>query len=391
MSDLLTLLARRVDANARAEVSVYLREFPEYRTGAARPDVHAEMMDVAVWTRRKTVECVRDDRPLTDEDLAFIAAIGENRAKQGFSTATARQVLALHTNLMIREIHDVTGHNHLDELLRMTAWLGAQGTRGAGAFLRGYLDELRHRQSATQRLLSLAQLLLTNDPAAPSLAHSLGICVSERYLVAAIRLPNQPLGSGNGTVDDVVETVLRQHCLPVAAYPPNELVLLFPSDSTAPEPADDKPLCVVRDVVAMIGRPCQVGMASARVARLTQALEMARRVAAVAPAEKVPSRLTCLADIFVELSVAQVPEVDQSLRAVARRLAHGPDLVTTLDAYYRNNMSRLGTATALHIHPRTLDYRLQRVRDLIDVDPTSVRGVRILSATVTRALSGAWS
>src|SRR5436309_15561312 len=99
MSDLLTLLDRRVDDNARAEVSAYLREFPEYRTGADRPDVHAEMMDVAVWTRRRTVECVRDDRPLNDEDLAFIAAVGEKRAKQGFSTATARQVLVLHTNL----------------------------------------------------------------------------------------------------------------------------------------------------------------------------------------------------------------------------------------------------------------------------------------------------
>jgi hypothetical protein len=391
MSDLLTLLARRVDANARAEVSAYLREFPEYRTEAARPNGRAEIMDIAVWMRRRTIECVRDDLPLVDEDLTFIAGIGEKRAKQGFSTATARQVLVLHTNLMLREVHDVTVHNHLDELLRLTAWFGAQGAHGTAAYQRGYLDEQLHCQSALRRLGMLARMLVANDPAAPSLASSLGMCVAERYLVAVIRLPNQPFGSGEGAGDELAESVSQQHCLPVTVYPPNELVLLIPGDSTTPAVRDDRSLPVVRDVVTVVGRPCQVGTASASVTRLTHALEMARRVAAVAPVEKVPSRLTCLADVFVELSVAQVPEVDQSLRALARRLAQGPDLVTTLDAYYRNNMSRIGTATALHIHPRTLDYRLQRVRDLIEVDPTSVRGVRILSTAVARALSGAWS
>src|SRR2546423_1193919 len=313
MSDLLTLLDKRVDANARAEVNAYLSEFSEYRTEAARPGGRAEIMDIAVWMRRRTIECVRDDRPLADEDLTFIAGIGEKRAKQGFSTATARQVLVLHANLMLREIYDVTGHNHLDELLRLTAWFGAQGAHGTAAYLRGYLDEQRDCQSAIRRLVTLAQLLLANDPAAPSLARGLGMCVAERYLVIVIRLPDRPFGSDAGALDKLVEATSRQHCLPVTANPPNEFVLLIPSSSRAlwpgSDPADDRPLCVVRDVVAMVGRPCQVGTTSARVPRLTDALELARSVAAVAPAEKIPGHLTCLADIFVELSVAQVPEV----------------------------------------------------------------------------------
>ncbi|MEU8635467.1 helix-turn-helix domain-containing protein [Amycolatopsis sp. NPDC048633] len=79
------------------------------------------------------------------------------------------------------------------------------------------------------------------------------------------------------------------------------------------------------------------------------------------------------------------------LRDVARRLANGPDLVTTLDVYYRNDMNRLRSAVALHIHPRTLDYRLRRVRESTGVDPASTKGIRILTAAVARLLAGAWA
>jgi DNA-binding PucR family transcriptional regulator len=97
-----------------------------------------------------------------------------------------------------------------------------------------------------------------------------------------------------------------------------------------------------------------------------------------------------MADVFVELAVAEVPFVDDWLRTVARRLRPGPDLLLTLDAYYRHDMNRGPAAEALNVHPRTLDYRLRRVRELTDIDPGSTHGVRVLGAVVTRSLSGAW-
>ncbi|EFL29198.1 hypothetical protein SSOG_08912 [Streptomyces himastatinicus ATCC 53653] len=79
------------------------------------------------------------------------------------------------------------------------------------------------------------------------------------------------------------------------------------------------------------------------------------------------------------------------MSGIARSLARGPELLATLERYYAHDMHRRNTAAALNIHPRTLDYRLQRVRQLTDVDPGSARGVRILSAVVARASSGAWT
>ncbi|RSM42775.1 hypothetical protein DMB66_54380 [Actinoplanes sp. ATCC 53533] len=94
--------------------------------------------------------------------------------------------------------------------------------------------------------------------------------------------------------------------------------------------------------------------------------------------------------VFVEVGVAAAPWLDDWLRGYIVRLRPGPDLLRTLDVYFRNDMSRLGTASALHVHPRTLDYRLQRVRELTGLVPGSTRGVRILSAAVTRALGAGW-
>jgi DNA-binding PucR family transcriptional regulator len=50
-------------------------------------------------------------------------------------------------------------------------------------------------------------------------------------------------------------------------------------------------------------------------------------------------------------------------------------------------MNRTSAAAALHIHPRTLDYRLRRVREVTGIDPGSTVGVRLLSATVARTLA----
>jgi sugar diacid utilization regulator len=60
--------------------------------------------------------------------------------------------------------------------------------------------------------------------------------------------------------------------------------------------------------------------------------------------------------------------------------------VRTLDAYLRNDMRRADTAAGLNIHPRTLDYRLRRVRDLTGIDPGTALGVRAFSVAVARTL-----
>lgn len=388
MSGLLDELMKRADANACSELEIYERELPDYRVRAGNPRSRAETLDYAVWFRRRTVELVRESCPLSGEDLSRIGEIGRKRAEDGFSTGVAQRVLALHATLMLREINEVAEGGDLEELLRLTAWFGEQAARGSGRYLDGYLAAQRLRLSVRRRLHDLVDLLLARDSSAAGFAHDLGVCLHDQYVAVVMRFPGRPPGRDDDA-DDLVESMFKMHSVPIAWRRPDELLVLLPV-CPAHETAADDALPVVRDIAELVAGACHIGVVTGSADRLAETVAMASQVAEVAPPQRIPRMLPGIGDVFVELGAARVPEVDQWLRDVARRLANGPDLVTTLDVYYRNDMNRLRAAVALHVHPRTLDYRLRRVREVTGIDPCSVKGIRILSATVVRLLTGAW-
>jgi sugar diacid utilization regulator len=196
-------------------------------------------------------------------------------------------------------------------------------------------------------------------------------------VVAVVRIPRGPFVDAEDRRDEIVEAILKDHRVPITWHEPTELIALLPDENAS----------LVQEFSHMTGRPCAVGAAHGRTGELTEALALARRLSHVAPVESTPTRLHTVSDLFVELGVQHIPQVDSWLRELVQQLSAGPNLVRTLDAFYRNEMNRLHTAGALHIHPRTLDYRLQRVRELVGIDPTSTRGVRTLSTAITLALA----
>ncbi|GII89036.1 hypothetical protein Ssi03_70260 [Sphaerisporangium siamense] len=192
-----------------------MRELPEYRREAADPQAYAETLDYAVWFRRRTVECVAEDRQLDAGDLSLIGSIGQQRARRGFSVPTARRVLALHANLMLRECHDAAEGHDVQELLRVLAWFGAQGARGCAAYLQAYMDEQHLRLSVATRVRTLAHLLLTGDAIAASLARSLGVALHDHYLVVIIRVHGDPATCSETTHDDLIASVFNDHLVPL--------------------------------------------------------------------------------------------------------------------------------------------------------------------------------
>jgi PucR-like helix-turn-helix protein len=274
-----------------------------------------------------------------------------------------RQVLGLHTGLMVREVHDASRPEDVTDLLRMISWLGAQGVRARDAYLGGYARGVDPSRTAVTRLELFARALLADEPA--------GGPVAAEYLVTVVRVaePLPPAGSA-----EVLGALARRR-VPAAWLAPDELVLLTTGDD----------LGHLRTAVAAAGQPARAGSAPGRPGRLAETLRWAREVALAAPAADRPARLHTVADLFVEMSVARVPRIDAWLGGFSRALAAGPDLLATLRAYYENDMNRGAAAAALNIHPRTLDYRLRRVRETTGVDPASARGVRLLSAAVARA------
>ncbi|WP_189893173.1 PucR family transcriptional regulator [Streptomyces xantholiticus] len=417
MGSLFAELTRQASTNARREVETYTREIPEFGFLDKDPRARAETLEHSMWFRRRTVELSPDNSELNGDDLGYIASMGELRASAGVSLDARQQVLRVHTALMLREINEATEAQRgggVDELMRMMTWFAPQGERGIGAYRQGFVRVLRRRIPYTEQVALLARSLLKEDPFSAELAAAVDMELPDHCTVTVFRLPDRP------TIDRFLENeigaLVKSHRAPVMWGPEGgdgsgELIALLPlfSGATAAENAPphvvpdllpdllpdltpDHLPDLVRDFARALGRPCAVGTATAPLPELADALDRARRISRAAPLRRASARLRphTMADVFIELAVADVPFVDDWLRTVARRLETGPDLLATLDAYYRHDMHRGATATALNVHTRTLDYRLRRVRELTSIAPGSTRGVRTLSAVVTRRLSGAW-
>ncbi|WP_328502318.1 helix-turn-helix domain-containing protein [Streptomyces sp. NBC_00457] len=398
MGSLFAELARQASTNARREVETYAREIPEFRFLDTDPRARGDTMEYSVWLRRRTIELSPGNSELTADDLRYIATIGEVRAAAGMSSDSRQRVLRVHTALMLRDIHEATESQRggdVEELMQVMTWFAPQGDRGIVAYRQGFVTVLRRRLPYVEQVALLARSLLTGDPMATDLAPALGLDVPEFCAVTVIRVPDRP--AGDRDLDNEIEALVKTHRVPVVWCPEGgtrggELITVTPCADDelrqSPAPATD----LVRDFAEALGRPCAAGTATAPRSELADALDRARRISKAAPLRPASARLRAhtMPDVFVELAVADVPFVDAWLHTVAQRLASGPDLLVTLDAYYRHDMNRGATATALNVHPRTLDYRLRRVRELTGIDPGSTSGVRTLSSAVTRRLSGAW-
>ena len=380
MGALFTLLRNRVDRNAQRAVEVYTAELPDFRLAAAKKPVRSAMLDFAVLLRRREAELAADGEPFTPEDLAVLTAYGAERGRQAVSFASQRRVMVLHSTLTLREIQEAAGPSDVDHLMRMLGWLPANGLAAQRAYTRGYLVGQRSFLPLVAQVRQLAKALLTDDAAAGDLAESLDLRVPDRYLVLSIRATGSPVGEDER--DQIVDTLLRRARSPMVWDQPDEFIALLPAH--APEQAEAQALALAVELAELVARPCSVGATVAKAGALAEAAALAGRVSRVAPPQAVPSHLPTMRDMFVELGVAELPQVDEWLTDLGRRLSTGPDLVHTLDVFYRHDMNRLNTAGELRIHPRTLDYRLHRVRELVGIDPSSTRGIRTLSTAVTR-------
>ncbi|MCX4906910.1 CdaR family transcriptional regulator [Streptomyces sp. NBC_00878] len=388
MENLFAKLMKRVDANAHHAVDVYRREINEYHVLERDMRSRAEALDYTVWLRRRTVELAEQEQPLDAEDLALMASVGGQRAEKRLPLLSHKRLVVLHTSLMLREIQEATEACDGDDLMRLMRWFGPQGTRGTDAYMSGYVERQQQGVSLVGRVRTLTEALVADDPAAPSLADSVGVRLSPRYLVTVLRFPGRARPT-DARREEITQALLQHRRMPIMWHAPEELVALTPGNSgeSADAMVEDQALRLVRDAAEAVGSGCAIGTSAGCVGALADAFAQARSVSRVAPVQARPRQLHTLADVFVELGVARLPEATDWLRDFGRRLSHGPDLITTLNMYYRNDMNRARTAEALNVHPRTLDYRLQRVQDLIGIHPASTHGIRVLSVVVNQTLA----
>ena len=119
---------------------------------------------------------------------------------------------------------------------------------------------------------------------------------------------------------------------------------------------------------AAIVRPAEVADAVTRTAEVLEVLRWFDR----------PPGLYRLEDVLVEYQMTRPGEARAQLASLVSTLTEYPDLIETLTVYVGQENNRRRTATRLHIHPNTVDYRLRRISEITGVDlsqPTALHRI----------------
>jgi sugar diacid utilization regulator len=89
-----------------------------------------------------------------------------------------------------------------------------------------------------------------------------------------------------------------------------------------------------------------------------------------------------LRDVLLEYQLTRASDAQGDLAQLLDPLDRNPDLPLTLEVYLDHDLDRRKTASALHVHPNTLDYRLRRIVELTGLDPSTTRGLQLLGAAL---------
>jgi sugar diacid utilization regulator len=89
-----------------------------------------------------------------------------------------------------------------------------------------------------------------------------------------------------------------------------------------------------------------------------------------------------LQDVLLEYQLTRPSDAHAALSGLLDPLDRNPDLPHTLAVYLEHDLDRRRTASALHVHPNTLDYRLRRIVELTGLDPSTSRGLQLLGAAL---------
>jgi hypothetical protein len=89
-----------------------------------------------------------------------------------------------------------------------------------------------------------------------------------------------------------------------------------------------------------------------------------------------------LQDVLVEYQLTRPSAATEHLAALLDPLDDHPALLETLQIFMRSGGNRRATATRLHLHQNSIDYRLRRVHQLTGLDPTELKGTQNIAASL---------
>ncbi|PBC72205.1 PucR-like helix-turn-helix protein [Streptomyces sp. TLI_235] len=378
----------------QAVLAALLDRLPTYRR-LPREQVDGELARTAERRIRTLARAVRTGRTAPDEEFATVRETAARRAEEGLPLDAV--LLAHHIGLevcwewMTRQAGDgdtagllVLHRLLLDHLRQITAAAGA-----------GYFEERRtmvdERHAARHALIGA---LLDGAPADEAAARA-GLRLPPGYAVLALAVADHPDEHADG-VDRTVagrrklrrlraelDHRTRHGALSVLAADGGLVLVPLDTRPTALPAADWHRLAdTVAATARAAGAPVLAGAAAAEPSAVAAAAALAYEVLDVARVFGRPPGLYRLDDLLLEYQLSRPGHARPRLAALIDPLQHAGDLLTTLRTHLDGGLNRRHTASALHLHPNTVDYRLRRIAALTGLDPARPADLLRITAAV---------
>lgn len=318
--------------------------------------------------------------PLPDDDVGRFRDLGVMAARQAIPLPVLSEAWDLALAAAARTCWAVAPAGCFAEMAALTAHAAGLAGRAREACIRGYADAPCEGSRGRPLRRLLAETLIDGAPAGV-IADAAGVRLAPAYLVLLCEAPTLASASYWERASERLEAwdgVLYSGDLA-------GLVVLFPAAD--PLRAEDQAARFTAGLAAWTRGPVHAatslrgGLADIPAA-LAEASQVLTVVKAIPDAEDRPYRAD---ELLVELAILEQPGIRGRLAAVLSPLDAGTDLRRTLEVLLACNLDRERAARELWIHRRTLHYRLDRIRDLSGIDPSSARGIQLFRAALTSA------
>lgn len=262
-------------------------------------------------------------------------------------------------------------------------------SRLATAIAQAYSGETRAAVDDDADALAAAVMA---GSATPAMARACGVRLAENYFVFAVAFvppheeaephPDRPIIS-HRTVRRVRDEVSHHgggHALMQMGA--GTATLLIPQDHFDPAAAEQ----FVERLVTAARTRVRATFVSARINGIREAVERVHAVLDIMRRLRLDG-LEHFESLSLEYQLSRPGAAGRRLAATLDPLDKHPVLLETLKAYLATRSMRLRTAHVLHVHPNTVDYRLNKIAEITGLDPLHSDGIwRLRSALVARMI-----
>lgn len=367
-------------------VRTFVEKIDPYRT-LPTEELEGDITRIASVNIRLFINLVENGRMPSEEELAEVALSSVQRAEEGIPLDAVLSAYHVGIRLGWNDVteqarpEDVATLRHTTSLLM--EYLQLMTATATAAYLAHYETVVNERHLARN---TLAAELLRGE-ASEATAEQAGTRLAERYTVLSlaimphadeVRADVDPTIAGRRKIRRVLaELDEAVPGTPLAALGPDGGTVLLPGSVEWPR------------LMSLLARLSKVAGAA-----ITAATHEAGRDAIAGTAKQLnevlelvmrtgrPAGLYRLADVLLEYQLTRPGQARRDLAALLEPLDDHGELMETLRLHLDNDLNRRRTASGLHIHINTVDYRLRRIAELTGLDPGKRNDLRYLEAAL---------